>query len=135
MSKWSATRLPVTPPARGNGATLRLNTSGAEQNNDRGPAPSRGNQNDKPRMNANERESKQGKHRRAWLSYSGRLGGALDFPDVPPTFFLFMKPFWTFRPDIGLPKIKANLPGNHINVLRLGQTALSINGSTHATVP
>jgi hypothetical protein len=35
---------------------------------------------------------------------------------------------WTFRPDIGVPNIKAKVPENHANILLSGQNALSING-------
>jgi len=37
--------------------------------------------------------------------------------------------FWLFRPDIGVPNIKAKLPENSLNIMIAGQTDLLINGS------
>jgi len=36
--------------------------------------------------------------------------------------------FWDFRPDIGLPNIKAKLPEKRSNIVIAGQVDLLING-------
>jgi hypothetical protein len=43
--------------------------------------------------------------------------------------YILLMIFWTLRPDIELPNIKAKLPENHINIFLSGRNALSINAS------
>jgi len=41
--------------------------------------------------------------------------------------------FWPFRPDIGVPNIKAKLTENFSNIMIAGQTDLLTNGWTRRT--